>query len=427
MNSIDTDIPTKGRLISAIFLVAGTCIGGGMLALPLATGIAGFMPSLLAMAICWLAMTISALLLLEANLWMEEGAHVISMASRFLGPYGKALSWLIYLFICYASIIAYTAGGGVQISLFSDAAFGWPISKEIGCLIFVILFGGVVDLGSRTIGRVNTILFIALIAAYVGLVVIGIPEVKSELLLNRRWSSTLMAVPLLLTTFSFQTMVPSLTPYLKRNASALRWAIIAGTFTTFMVYAIWQSLILGIVPVEGPNGLAAVLNSGEPTSQFLKEHVQGNYVSVVAEYFAFFAIITSFIGIAFGLFDFLADGLRIEKKGWGKIVLGLLIAVPTLICATQFERIFLLALDASGGFGDSILNGMIPVLMVWVGRYRLGLTGFRVPGGKVVLVAVFIFFALILVLEVLAHLGYVSSIYDGHHELIQLQQIIEGK
>lgn len=396
-----------------------------MLALPLATGIAGFMPSILAMIVCWLAMTTSALLLLEANLWMDEGAHVISMASRFLGPYGKAISWLIYLFICYASIIAYTAGGGVQISHFFNAAFDWQISKDVGAVLFILLFGGVVDLGSRTIGRVNTILFIALIAAYVGLIFIGIPEIKPELLLNRRWSSALMAVPLLLTTFSFQTMVPSLTPYLKRNGNALRWAIIAGTFITFLVYAIWQCLILGIVPVEGPNGLAAVLETGEPTSQFLQEHVQGTYISVIAEYFAFFAIITSFIGIAFGLFDFLADGLKIEKKGWGKIALGLLIVVPTLICSTQFERIFLLALDASGGFGDSILNGMIPVLMVWVGRYKHGLKGFRVPGGKFLLIAVFVFFSMTLILEILAHLGQISSIYDGHHELIQVQQIIE--
>ncbi len=402
-----------------MFLVGGTCIGGGMLALPIATGISGFFPSILAMAICWLAMTTSALLLLEANLWMEEGAHVISMSSRFLGPYGKAVSWFVYLFICYASIIAYTAGGGAQISLFFDSFFNTHISKELGAIIFILLFGGIIDLGTRIIGRVNTILFISMIIAYIGLVIIGIPEIKPELLLNRRWSNTLMAVPLLLTSFSFQTMVPSLTPYLKRNANSLRWAIVGGTLIAFVVYAIWQSLILGIVPVEGSNGLAAVLDKGEPTAQFLKDHVNGKYVSIIAEYFAFFAIITSFIGIAFGLFDFLADGLKIKKEGWGKIALGLLIIIPTLICSTQFERVFLHALDISGGFGDSILNGIIPVLMVWVGRYKMGLTGFRVPGGKVILVAVFCFFLMTLVLEILAHFGQVSSIYDGYYDLIQ--------
>lgn len=418
MNS-DTQV-SKGTIIAAIFLVAGTCTGGGMLALPLATGIAGFFPSLFMMAICWLAMTASALLLVEANLWMEEGEHIISMASRFLGTYGKIVSWFIYLFICYASIVAYTAGGGAQIGLFFDSVLNWPISREIGAIIFLLLFGGVVDLGARAIGRVNAILFIGLIAAYLGLVFIGIPEVKSELLLNQRWSKSLMAIPLLLTTFSFQTMVPSLTPYLKRNANGLRWAIIGGTFLTFLIYSIWQALILGIVPAEGPNGLAAVLQSGQPTVQFLHDHVEGAWLPMVAEFFAFFAIITSFIGIAWGLFDFLSDGLHIEKKGWGKLFLGLLIVIPTLIFSTQFEKIFLYALDSTGGFGDSILNGIIPVLMVWVGRYRMGLTGYRVPGGKLLLCLVFAFFLFTLILEILAHLGHVSSIYDGHHDIIQI-------
>ena len=85
----------KGRLFSAICLVAGTCIGGGMLALPVATGISGFIPSTFIMALCWIAMTASALLLLEVNLWMKEGAHVITMASTILGPVGRVVSWCV--------------------------------------------------------------------------------------------------------------------------------------------------------------------------------------------------------------------------------------------------------------------------------------------------------------------------------------------
>lgn len=416
----NNEVVSKLRIISGMFLVGGTCIGGGMLALPIATGISGFVPSLAMMAICWLAMTITALLLLEANLWMEEGSHIISMAGRFLGPLGKGVSWCVYLFICYASIVAYTAGGGVQLVDFFKSFFDIEISKDLGSLIFIICFGCIVDLGSVILGRINTALFIAMIAAYVALVSMGASEVKSENLLNRNWNSSIMAIPLLLTSFSFQTMVPSLTPYLKSHKTALRIAIVGGTLLTFLAYAVWQWLILGIVPVEGPNGLAAVLASGEPTAQFLREHVQGTWISTIAEYFAFFAIVTSFLGITFGLFDFLADGLRIKKQGIGKIFLGVLIVVPTLIFATQFEQVFLKALDISGGFGDSILNGIIPVLMVWVGRYRLGLGGQLVPGGKPLLIVVFCFFSFVLLLEILVYLGYVSSIYDNQYDLIQI-------
>ncbi len=407
-----------GTVLSAMFLVGGTCIGGGMLALPIATGISGFLPSISIMLLCWLAMTATALLLLEVSLWMEEGVHVITMTSRLLGAPGKAVAWCLYLFICYASLVAYTAGGGVQLSHAFQHYLDITLSNNVACTIFIAVFGLVIYLGNKVVGRVNSVLFIAMIVSYFSLVGMGIDEVKPELLKNQNWPTSLLALPLLLTSFSFQTMVPSLTPYLKKHAKALRIAIVGGTFIALVVYAAWEALILGIVPIEGANGLADAFSRGEPATQFLKNHVEGRWIAQVAEYFAFFALITSFLGMALGLFDFLADGLRIKKMGFGNILLGVLVAVPTLIFATQFERIFLLALDSSGGYGDSILNGIIPVLMVWVGRYRLGyMQNIQLPGGKWILSLLFVFFIFSLGLEIFAHTGFVSSLYDSYELL----------
>lgn len=386
-----------------------------MLALPVATGVSGFIPSLAIMFVCWFAMTATALLLLEASLWMEEGVHIITMTSRLLGWPGRALSWVLYLFICYASIAAYTAGGGIQVASVFNHFLDFPMSKEIGCLIFILVFGGVIYLGSIIVGKVNSILFVSMIAAYFCLVGMGLDEVKPQLLFHREWRGAMMAIPLLLTSFSFQTMVPSLTPYLKKNAKQLRIAIVGGTLIAFGLYAIWQWLILGIVPVEGENGLASALAKGEPATQFLNEHVEGQWISSIAQYFAFFAIVTSFLGMTLGLFDFLSDGLKIKKEKWGSVILGLLIIIPTFFFATYFERVFLLALDVSGGYGDTILNGILPVLMVWIGRYRMGYhQNPCLPGGRPFLVAILCFFIFSLGLEVLAHTGQIDSFYKAY-------------
>jgi len=415
---------SKRRLISAIFLVAGTCIGGGMLALPVATGISGFFPSIIMMALVWLGMTTSALLLLEVNLWMKEGAHVITMSSTILGPLGKVVSWIVYLFIAYASLVAYTAAGGVLVIDGMSSLLNFTVTKELGCLFFILFFGSVVTIGSYFVGRVNSILFVGMIGAYFLLITTGLSETRFDLLLHSNWSTSFLAIPLLLTTFSFQTMLPSLTPYLKSNARALRLAVIGGTSLTFIVYFLWQWMVLGIVPVSGPNSLLKALEVGEPITRFLREHVKTDYVSSIAEYFAFFALVTSFLGIALGLKDFLADGLNISKKGWGQICLGLLLVIPTYIFAAYFDRIFLIALDSSGGFGDSILNGIMPVLMVWVGRYYLFFpneNSYRVWGGKPLLIATFAFFICSLILESLVHMGYVCSIFDVCQAFIQEQ------
>jgi tyrosine-specific transport protein len=403
----------KGSLMSAMFLVAGTCIGGGMLALPVATGISGFIPSMLVMLLCWFAMTSSALLLLEVSLWMKEGAHIITMSSTILGPVGRIVSWCLYLFISYASVIAYSAAGGLLIGQGVEALFGIPLSQEMGCLSFILLFGSVLYLGSRILGRVNAVLFIAMIVAYLALVGIGMTEIKAHLLVHKQWFPSILAVPLLLTAFSFQTMLPSLTPYLKRNVKALRVAVVGGTTIALVVYLLWQLMVLGIVPVYGSNSLLQALEAGEPITQFLREHSHNEFISVIAEFFAFFALVTSFLGISLGLFDFLSDGLKIKKTGGGQILLGLLIIIPTFIFGAYFERVFLVALDISGGFGDSILNGIMPVLMVWIGRYHLRFPEEnRTPGGKPFLVFIFLFFVGALLLEILVHGKYVCSIFD---------------
>lgn len=392
-----------GHIIFATFLVAGTAIGGGMLALPVVTGLSGFVPSLVIMLFCWISMTITALLLLEVNLWMEEGAHFITMSKRMLGLPGQIVSWILYLFICYASLVAYTAGGGIYFTHAINSIFNSSISIGMGAVLFLVIFGIIVDLGSEVVGRVNAILFIGMIAAYFALVVGGLDEVKAANLEHQTWRLCLLAIPLTLTTFSFQTMVPSLTPYLKRHGPALRIAVIGGTTITFIVYAIWQWLILGIVPLEGKQGLLEAFALGEPATQFVSAHVQGRWIGKIAEYFAFLAIVTSFLGIGLGLVDFLLDGLHLKRSGKSRLLTGALIIIPTLIFATQFERVFLVAMELSGGIGDAILNGMIPVMMVWVGRYRLGISSdFKVGGGKPLLVATFAWFLFTLCVQIYA-------------------------
>jgi len=401
----------KGSVLGATLLVAGTCIGGGMLALPVATGISGFFPSIVMMLIGWAFMTTTALLLAEANLWMEEGAHVITLASRLLGPLGKAIAWILYLFIGYASLVAYAAGGGELFASGMEKFFGIAVPEVWAIILFVIVFGTVIYLGNVIVGRVNTILMFGLIAAYILLIGTGVPHVRWNLLLRSSWGNTLIAVPLLLTVFSFQTIVPSLTIYLKQDGRALRLSIILGTTLALVVYAIWQALVLGTILLDGDQGLAAALAMGKPATEFLGVSVGSPWLGAIADFFAFFALVTSFLGIALGLFDFLADGLKIKEEKWGNVALGLLVAVPTLFFALSMERIFLRALDTSGGVGDAILNGLFPALMVWVGRYRKEMVSeYRTPGGKPLLVFVIIYALFVFTIELLGKFGLIVSL-----------------
>ncbi len=137
-------------------------------------------------------------------------------------------------------------------------------------------------------------------------------------------------------------------------------------------------------------------------------------IEVLASFFAFFALVPPFLGIALGFYDFLSDGLNIPKKNWGNILIGVLILTPTLYSALNFEKIFYKALDASGGFGDSILNGLIPIAMVALGRYhyKLEQQGFVAPKARRLLLAAALFYFAALGIEVLTHTGHFTAVHD---------------
>lgn len=399
----------RTNVLSAMLLVAGTCIGSGMIALPVAAGVGGFLPALAIMLVCWLVMTLTALLYIEVSLWHEEGAHMVTMCSNMLGPIGKVLTWVLYLLIAYGTIVACAADGGRQLNEFFPAL---SLGQAGGCVLFVLLFGLIVDFGARFLGRINAILMIAMIASYFWIVIMGSSEIKIVNLIYQKWSYSLAAVPFLLAAFSFQAMVPSLTPYLKRDPRHLYWALVGGTTLSLVIYVIWLALVLGIVDAQGFND---AFSQGASVTPFLAKAVQNPWLAAFIEFFAFFALVTTFLGFTFGVYDFLADGLHIPKKGFGKALLGFLIAAPTLYFSIYWENIFLNALDFSASFGDTVLNGMMPVLMVWIGRYTRSYKQYY-RAGKGTLVITFAIFLAVFLMQLAVYLGYLPQELDVEPE-----------
>ena len=86
-----------------------------------------------------------------------------------------------------------------------------------------------------------------------------------------------------------------------------------------------------------------------------------------------------------------------------KVALCLAIFVPPTLVALRFKNIFLTALDYAGGISCALLFGLLPPLMVWVGRYvkRYEKEKPQLPGGKVMLLALMAFVAIELILEVI--------------------------
>jgi tyrosine-specific transport protein len=137
----------QGSVFGGMLLIAGCCIGAGMLGLPILLGICGFFPSLFLLFVSWIFMTFTGLVLIEINGWFHSQVNIISMAKESLGFYGSILSWVLYLFLFYSLGVAYIVGGGKIFYSFLPF-FG---SEVVAILFFVLIFSFLVTLGTKIV------------------------------------------------------------------------------------------------------------------------------------------------------------------------------------------------------------------------------------------------------------------------------------
>lgn len=403
MESIQT--ARSGSVLGGILLVSGCCIGAGMLGLPVLSALAGWQPSVVMFVLSWIFMLCTGLLLLEVNLWFNDDVNIVSMAKRTLGSVGQAVAWIVFLFLFYSLMVAYISGSGELFADFFEQTTSILIPAWVGSIFFSMILGILLFIGTTAVDRFNRILMAGLILSYLALVAVGISHVNSDFLSHNNWAMSTYVLPAMIVSFGFHNLVPSLTTYLQRNVRRLQLTLIIGSIIPLIVYLIWEWLILGLIPIEGETGFVTALDKGHMATQALKAAVGSAWVVDFAQYFAFFAIVTSFVGVALSFVDFLSDGLHVKKTAAGKILLCALVLVPPFIFAVIYPRIFLVALGYAGGFGAVILFGILPALMVWSGRYYKKFSEKPlVPGGKVTLILVILFSLTVITLQFLQEL-----------------------
>ncbi|HRE32038.1 MAG TPA: aromatic amino acid transport family protein, partial [Candidatus Berkiella sp.] len=236
------------------------------------------------------------------------------------------------------------------------------LNAKWGIWIIVSLFGLVVYLGAKWVDGVNRVMMLFLIAAYFTLVYNVVPQVSPALLNEGHPKFLFSTAPLLVTSFGFHLLIPSLKNYMHGDIKGLRRAIIGGSLLPLVVYLLWELLILGVVPVSGEKGLVAMMqaekNSGRQAvvelTQLLSQILNNHRINLLVGSFAISAILTSFIGVALGLFDFFADGFHIKKTMVGRLVLAVLTFMPPVLIAIYCPQ-FLLALHYAGMFAAVLL------------------------------------------------------------------------
>jgi tyrosine-specific transport protein len=397
------------KLIGGTLLVAGTAIGAGMLALPVLTGMAGFYPSLLMFVAVWLGTVFTALLILEVNLWYQGEINLITMASKTLGKGWAAMTWVMFLLLLYSLTAAYLAGSGKILSDATKAIFDSSLPRWFEPLPFFVFFGAFIYFGIKPVDYLNRLMMFGLGITYFILIAMVFPNIDAKLLKYSSPAFVWVALPVIVTSFGFHVVIPSLTSYLDRDVKSLRKAIFIGSAVPLIIYIVWEWVILGALPVDENGWFTKALAEGEPATHPLAILLKNSWISTFARFFSFFAIVTSFLGITLSLSNFLADGLKVKKTQKGRLGVTLLTFGPPLLFVLIYPRGFIMALQYAGVF-VALISGILPALMAWKGRYVLKKRAhYQVKGGKLSLILAILCSIAIILLQISLEFGWLKS------------------
>ena len=381
----------NSKILGSIAIVAGTAIGGGMLALPLATASLGTIPALLLLVVIWGVSIYTSLLMLEINLRAGVGLNVHAITGKTLGKFGQLIQGGSFLSLLFALTMVYLMGGSSLLESKMELV-GMQMDNQLAVLLFTAIFGGFIAVGVRWIDKVSRVLFTSMIVLLVIVVAYLLPEVDMNLLMKNSTAGMvagsdltnlwLAAIPIVFTSFGFHVCIATIVRYLDGDAISLRKVLIIGSTIPLVCYILWLMVTLGtlggktVYGFEGSLPLLVTALQGAADSAILQQFI---------DLFANLALVTSFLGVTMSLFDYVAELTRAKDNAFGRAQTWLLTFIPPLLCALYYPDGFFQVL----GFAAIPLVVMIiflPIAMA-LGQRKQNLGGYQVSGGSAALSA----------------------------------------
>jgi tyrosine-specific transport protein len=367
------------RRLGAALIITGTCIGAGMLVIPLTTAALGFVFASILLLVIALLMTATAFLIAEVNLDMPDGTNFSTMAKMTLGRPGQIVAWISFLLLMYALTAAYTAQGSSLLGVWlSDVNIITPM--WFNSLIYIFIMGAFVYTGAFAVDCINKFLIIFKFLAFFSLAIFISPYVQKTLIMAKTSNIDYLwiTLPLLITSFGYHTVLPSMRSYLHSNKKDLYTAIILGGFVIpMLVYIVWEAITLGTIPLfsNSNNSFEYIVNHGNDiTALIATYHSSYNLFSLdaFATTFTSIAITTSFLGVTLGLFNFNQDTYKLTKTNHkSKMLVFAITYLPPFIFAVYYPRGFVMALGYASIF-VAILLISLPAMMAWKVRQKKG-------------------------------------------------------
>jgi tyrosine-specific transport protein len=359
------------RLIQSFFLIVGTSIGAGILALPISTATCGFWGSVLALIIVWLFMTFAASNMIKARLCFEGEVDLATMTTALLGKTTNFFAECCYFALLMALVSLYITVGSAWVVDLAGHYLGFKLSSIASQISFTFVIASIIYSGLGNLANVNQFITMAKLFFMLMIIIISLPHIQEAKLATYSLNQIPHTFSLLLTTFGFSIILPSLVGYLHNDRKKMTIALIAGSIVILLAYLAWELITFGVIGAND-NGLIKIALSKDKGTEVINRLATLVNDPAFTKYgfgIMLTAVLTSFLGVGQCLFSYLKDTLPIKnhhRKSLTAIFLGFVTPVVMInIYPTGISSI----LSFAGIFVAAIL-GIIPNAMMLSKEYN---------------------------------------------------------
>ncbi len=407
INAVSSQATKPPALVGGIAIITGTAVGAGMFSLPVVSSGMWFIGSVLCLVFSWFCMYLSALMILETNLNYPEGASFDTFIKDVLGRSWNLLNGISLTFVLYILTYAYISGGGSMVShsLQSSVGFSPPLTQS--GLLFALVLGFIVWFSTGLVGRITAVLIGGMVITFLLSVGELAGNVHMPLLLDVKLDYApfmLAALPFYLTSFGFHGNVPSLMKYYGKDPQRIARCLLYGSLLSLVIYFLWQVSTLGNISREQFKDIIAQGGNIGVLVGVLSAVVDVQHLKILLNTFANLAVISSFLGVTLGLFDYIADTFGFSNSRLGRLKTAALTFIPPTIGGLVFPNGFIYAIGFAG-LAATLWGVIIPALAVKASRKRFGNPHYQIWGGNGLVYFMVFYGVLLMACHTLALLG----------------------
>ncbi len=381
-------------ILGGACIIASVCVGAGMLAIPIKGAGSWTLYSTLALLLTMIMMSLSGWLLLEAYKKYDFSASFSTVTKDLLGSEINFINNIAVYFVGGILLYAYTTVAGLTLSGLVGNPFG-EYSQSIWSILFVLVFSFLVWHSTKAVDRISVLLIFVMIFTFV----FGISGLVSNIdvatlfdVNNEKGEYALYAaamLPVALTSFGYHHSVGSMRLYYKSEKKA-KYAIIGGTSIALVLYLLWTFSIFGNLPRSEFKQVFEAGGEWKSLLGALEQVIDSKKVLNIINSFSIAAILSSFIGVGLGVFDYLSDFFQFDNTRSGRTKAWAVTFLPPLIFSLLSPLGFVQAIGYAGAIA-TIWTCIIPALLVKKARDKYGKEDFHIKGGNGLLIILVVF------------------------------------